>query len=77
MQVGTQTLLNQTGFGLPASQTSQSETGGKKAAHNPEKNDIVESSHCGSEIMSLTSSIHEDEGLIPGLAQWVMDPGLL
>ena len=35
-----------------------------------------ENSHCGSEVMNPTS-IHEDMGLIPGLAQWVKDPALL
>ena len=33
-------------------------------------------SHCGSAVMNLTS-IHEDSGLIPGLAQWGKDPALL
>ena len=32
--------------------------------------DFLRSSHCGSAVMSPTS-IHEDTGLIPGLAQWV------
>ena len=33
------------------------------------------SSHCGTGEMNLTR-IHEDEALIPGLAQWVKDPVL-
>ena len=33
------------------------------------------SSHCGSAVTKPVS-IHEDAGLIPGLAQWVKDPKL-
>ena len=33
---------------------------------------ILGRSHCGSAVTNL-SRIHEDEGLIPGLAQWVKD----
>ena len=32
----------------------------------------IESSYCGSEVTNPTS-IHEDEGSIPGLIQWIKD----
>ena len=37
---------------------------------------LYQSSHCGSAVMDQTS-IHEDMGLIPGLAQLVKNPALL
>ena len=39
------------------------------------KLDPLGRSHCGSAVMKPVS-IHEDEGLIPGLPQWVKDPAL-
>ena len=41
-----------------------------------QKTSLWGSSHRGSTVMNPTS-IHEDTGLIPGLAQWVRDPVLL
>ena len=39
------------------------------------KTKLLGSTYCGSAETNLTS-IHEDVGLIPGLAQWVDDPAL-
>ena len=45
--------------------------------HSMHKNKLkMRSSYCGSAEMILTS-IHDDLGLIPGLAQWAKDPVLL
>ena len=41
----------------------------------PDLNRNTSSSQCGSVVMNPTS-IHEDACSIPGLAQWVKDPGL-
>ena len=37
---------------------------------------VIGSSCCGSAVTNMTS-IHEDMGFVPGLAQWVKDPALL
>ena len=50
--------------------------GKKKKKKKKTKETHYWSSHCGSVETNLTS-IREDTGLIPGLAQWVKDPMLL
>ena len=42
---------------------------------NRDRNHKMRKSHCGSTVMNLTS-IHEDEGLTLGLAQWVKHLGI-
>ena len=44
--------------------------------NKPLKKNYDGSSRCDSAVMNPTS-IHEDTGSIPGLAQWVKDPALL
>ena len=44
-------------------------------ANHPSVEISIQSSCCGSVVTNLTS-IHEDVGLISGLAQWVKDPAL-
>ena len=48
----------------------------KVGDHKKQKGGSSQSCHCGLAVMNLTS-IHEDAGSIPGLAQWVKDPSLL
>ena len=49
--------------------------GGPPASFCPSQNKALGNSHCGSALMNLTS-IYEDAGSTPGLAQWVKDPAL-
>ena len=51
-------------------------TRGRKKAGQCKKECFVGSSHCGSAVTNPTS-IHEDAGSIPGLAQQVKDPAWL
>ena len=60
----------------PRPQLLTREDRGREIAAETSKKMMRGSSQCGSMVTNLTS-IHEDVGSIPGLAQWVRDLTLL
>ena len=42
----------------------------------PQSEKVMAGSSCYGSLVKNSTSIHEDAGLIPGLAQWVKDPAL-